>query len=301
MGTNGKRDNVLVTGSCGFIGHHLVRELKRRGYRVTGLDDLSNGDKKYAHEADDFMCAKVSYVTPALLRKFKYVFHLAALPRVPYSIEYPWLTHDANVNETLHLLIAAVYGARNGDLKKVVYSSSSSVYGAQTTFPSREDLPTVPISPYAAQKLAGENYAEVFRKVYGLPTASLRYFNVYGEEQKADNPYTGVITRFLDLKEQGKPLTVYGSGEQKRDFTYVGDVVEANILAAEQGEGVYNVGTGTNHSIVDIAGAIGGDITFGPAREGDPPLSLADNSRLRALGWEPKTELLTWLKKKSSK
>lgn len=282
----------MVTGSCGFIGHHLVRALRARKIAVVGVDNLSNGDEAYAMESSIFLRKNVGQLTEGDIRGCDTIFHMAALPRVPYSIEHPRQTHDANVNQSLHLYLTAL----DAGVQKVVYSSSSSVYGDITTFPTQESVSTTPISPYAVQKLTAEHYAEVFRRVYGLKTASLRYFNVYGEEQDETNPYTGVVTRFLRLRSEGKPLTIYGNGSQRRDFTYVGDVVEANILAAEKGEGVYNCGSGVNHSILDIAKAIDGDITFGPPRSGDPALSLADNSRLRALGWEPRGDLMVWLK-----
>ena len=285
----------MCTGNLGFIGHHLCRELCARGHYVVGVDNLSTGDEKYKPITQMFLQKNVGDLTEEDMRGVDIVFHTAALPRVPYSISHPRETHQANVNESLHLYLTSL----DCGVKKLVYSSSSSVYGDQSIYPTHEGVPTAPLSPYAVQKLAAEHYAEVFRRCYGLKTASLRYFNVYGEEQRADNPYTGVITRFLQLKKEGKPLTIYGSGEQKRDFTYVGDVVEANILVAQKGEGVYNVGTGKNHSILDLAKTIGGDISFGPPREGDPLLSQANNSRLRALGWDARTALLPWLKRNS--
>ena len=153
----------------------------------------------------------------------------------------------------------------------------------------------MPMSPYAIQKLAAEHYCEVFRTIYKLPTVSLRYFNIFGEEQPADNPYTGVLTIFLKLAGRGYPLTINGDGSQRRDFTYVQDVVDANICVAESGEGVYNVGTGVNYSINQIADAIGGERTYLPPRLGDPLISLSDNSRLTSLGWRPTTDIVTWI------
>lgn len=282
---------ALVTGSCGFLGHHLVKKLKSLGYYVIGVDNMSGGTQEYALLSDTFMRIDVGSLKTEDLIGVDYVFHTAALPRVPFSIEHPVETHDSNVNQTLSLLIAA----RDARVKKFVYSSSSSVYGAQTHYPSSEADRTIPMSPYAVQKLTAELYCEVFRTVYDLPTASLRYFNIYGEEQRADNPYTGVLTRFLDMKKNGKSLTVYGTGEQRRDFTYVEDVVDANILAAEKGLGVYNVGMGKNYSINEVADVIGGPLDYSDARKGDPLTSLANNERLLLLGWEPKMDLMTWL------
>lgn len=285
-------EKVLVTGSAGFIGHHLVRKLKSLGYYVIGVDNLSNGTPTYAKEADYFQQKNVRSIYGGELYGVKYIFHLAALPRVPYSIEHPIETHETNVNETLELLITA----RDAGVEKVIFSSSSSVYGAQEEYPTPETAKTMPLSPYALQKLAAEQYCELFRSLYGMKTVSLRYFNVYGEEQRADNPYTGVLTKFLDLKKQGEALPIYGTGHQRRDFTYVGDVVEANILTAEKGEGIYNVGTGINYSINGIADAISENSLHLDARQGDPMTSLADNARLLNLGWEPKMELYHWLR-----
>lgn len=289
-------EKVLVTGNCGFIGHHLVKELKKCGYHVTGIDNLTNGLREHAALVDKFIFDDVEYINADMLKGYKHVFHLAALPRVPYSIEHPLETHDANVNHTLSLLIAA----RDAGVESFVFSSSSSVYGAIDTFPTPETALNRPLSPYAVQKLAAEQYCESFRHVYGLKTVSLRYFNVYGEEQPADNPYTGVITRFLQMAKEGKTLTIHGDGEQRRDFTYVGDVVAANILTAIKGEGIYNVGNGVNYSVNEVAGAISDNVEHADARKGDPRVSLADSTRLRDLGWKPKGDMMKWLKSKSA-
>ena len=282
---------VFITGSAGFLGHHLTKKLTNLGYHTIGLDNLSNGEETYSSYATEFIKKDVGDITAEMLKDVDYVFHTAALPRVPYSIEHPLKTHDSNVNQTLSLLIAA----RDAGVKKVIYSSSSSVYGIQEHFPTNEEDRTIPVSPYAVQKLAAELYCEVFRTVYGLPTVSLRYFNIFGEEQRADNPYTGVLTKFRKMKKEGTPLTIFGDGKQRRDFTYVGDVVDANILAAEKGLGIYNVGTGTNYSVNQIARAISEDVKLCPARIGDPPVSLADNRKLMRLGWEPKIDVMKWL------
>lgn len=283
-------EKVLVTGSCGFIGHHLVKELVARGYYVIGVDNLSNGVIGHRSLSNEFYQMDVADITPRILTGVKWVFHLAALPRVPFSVQYPRETHEANVNQTLELLLTA----RDCGVQKVIYSSSSSVYGGGQ-LPSVETAPTTPLSPYAVQKLAGELYAEVFRTVYDLPTVSLRYFNVYGEEQPADNPYTGVITKYIDFKKQGQALTIFGDGNQSRDFTYVGDVVAANILTAEKGEGVYNVGTGTSYTIRSLAEMFGGNIIHLPERPGDPKASLADSTKLQSIGWKPKMTLPDWI------
>lgn len=226
-----------------------------------------------------------------MLSGVDWVFHLAAQPSIPISIQEPQRTNDINVNQTLSLLVAA----RDAKVKKLVFSSSSSVYGGQDHYPSSETDRVVPLTPYALQKLTSEMYCEIFRTIYGLPTVSLRYFNVFGEEQRADNPYTGVLTKFMRMRNRGEPLTIFGDGTQTRDFTYVEDVVDANLMTAESGEGVYNVGTGKNYSINEIAQAIGGELTYMPARPGDPMTSLADNTRLRSIGWTPEVNILSWI------
>ena len=286
-------EKVLVTGSCGFLGHHLVKELKKRGFYVIGVDNLSGSTDEYANFADLFWKVDCGDLEAEDLKGIKWVFHTAALPRVPYSIEFPLETNHANVTETLKLLMAA----RDAKVEKFIYSSSSSVYGDQKEFPTSEEAHVSPLSPYAVQKLAAEHYTEVFREVYNLPTVSLRYFNLYGEEQRADNPYTGVITKFIQMNHENKHLTIFGDGEQRRDFTYVGDVVEANLLTAEKGLGVYNVGTGTNTSVKEIAEIISDqELSYLPPRLGDPKLSLADNKKLLTLGWTSTVDLKQWLR-----
>lgn len=288
---------VLITGSCGFLGHHLTKKLDTLGLYTIGVDNLSTGKRKYAKYSDDFIWDDFGFLTAEDLEGVEWIFHTAALPRVPYSIEHPLETHDANVNQTLNLLIAA----RDAGVKKFIYSSSSSVYGGQDHYPTNEEDRTIPLSPYALQKLAAEQYCEVFRRVYGLPTVSLRYFNIFGEEQPADNAYTGVLTIFMERAKKGEPLTIFGDGTQTRDFTYVQDVVDANICVAESGEGIYNVGTEQNYSINKIAGAVSDNIVYGPPRVGDPKTSLADTRRLRTLGWHPQMDILTWIREQKSK
>lgn len=289
-------ETVLVTGHAGFIGHHLAYALKKN-YKVIGVDNLIGGIPDYPYGVDRFHQIEVAEITPKHLRDVKYVFHLAALPRVPFSIEQPKLTHINNVNATLDLLIKC----RDAGVKKFIYSSSSSAYGSGSLDALREDGPTNPLSPYAVQKLAGEHYTTVFNNIYGMPTASLRYFNVFGDEQREDNPYTGVITKFFKLAREGKPLTVYGDGLQSRDFTFVGDVVKANIMVAESdATGVFNVGTGKSTTVLEIARAISSNVVREPERLGDPKFSLADNTKLRSLGWSPKTEVLSWIQSKKN-
>ena len=270
-----------VSGNRGFIGGHLINRLLADGHQVVAIDikdgsDIRNLDSDYLVGVDT-------------------VFHLAALPRVPLSIEQPWETHDHNINGTLKVLLAA----RDAKVRRVVYSASSSAYGEQETLPLHEEMLPSPMSPYGVQKLVGEYYCKVFAQLYGLETVSLRYFNVYGEGMTVDSPYSSAIARFLEAKRLNQPLEVYG-GEQTRDFTYVGDVVEANLLASKSsavGKGeVINIGGGERYSIKEIAELISKNINYSPQRKGECMDTLADISNAQELlGWYPKQKLNDWL------
>ena len=225
-----------------------------------------------------------------LFRGIDFVFHQAAVPSVPRSIDDPQATHEANLTGTLNVLLAA----KDNGVKKVIYASSSSVYGDTPTLPKREDMLPDPRSPYAVAKLAGEYYCRVFQQVYGLPTACLRYFNVYGPRQDPDSQYAAVIPRFIRLARNNSSPVIYGDGEQTRDFTFIKDVVDANILAAESNaSGIFNIGRGERVSINNLAGLIiklVGSIVD-PVRQeprpGDVMHSLADISRAGAFGYNP--------------
>jgi UDP-glucose 4-epimerase len=286
---------VVVVGGAGFIGSHVVDALVEKGYNVHVVDNLSGGTKKNINPLATFHKADIR--KPAALPKIfagaHWVFHLAALPRVPYSIDYPQETNDVNVTGMLNVLVAA----KNAKVAKVIYSASSSAYGDQPIMPLVEDMTAAPKSPYGLQKYIGELYCRVFSVVYGLPTVSLRYFNVYGSRFNAEGAYALVIGTFLKQRLVGKPMTITGDGKQTRDFTHVSDVVRANMLAAEKadvgnpvndrGGEVFNIGAGKNVSISRIAELIGGPVAHIPARL-EPHDSLADNSRARKLlGWKP--------------
>lgn len=288
-----KKIKVVVTGGAGFIGSHLVDELIGREFDVHIIDNLSNGkaenvnSKAVFHKEDirNFEAVK------KIVDGSQYVFHLAALPRVQYSIENPIETHDVNVNGTLNLLVIA----KDAGVKKFIYSASSSAYGDQSVMPLHEEMPANPISPYGLQKYIGELNCRVFSRVYELPTVSLRYFNVYGPRFKADGAYALVIGKFLKQRKEGKPMTIVPNGEQTRDFTNVRDVVMANILAMESdkvGKGeVFNIGAGRNFSVNQVATLIGGPTEFCEPRF-EPKHTLADNSKAKnILGWEPKVSL----------
>ena len=220
----------VVTGGCGFIGSHLVDRLVELGHDVVALDNLSTSEGDRANPSAMLVRASVTDLDAVrdATRGADCVFHTAAWARIPRSIEDPVGTHDVNVNGTLNVLQAA----RENGVGRVVYSSSSSVYGDQPTHVMREDMPTNPKSPYALQKLMGEQYGAMFARLFGLRVASLRYFNVYGPRQATRGAYVLVIPHFMRLRDAGKPLTVYGDGEQTRGYTHVSDVVRANLLAA---------------------------------------------------------------------
>ncbi|MBN2186990.1 MAG: SDR family oxidoreductase [Dehalococcoidia bacterium] len=290
---------IVVTGGAGFIGSHIAEELAWRDYHVIILDDLSTGkigniEPLLSKENVEFIQGSIVNL-PLLQKLFRgvdYIFHEAAISSVPRSIEKPLISHEVNITGTLNVLMAA----RDNSVKKLVYASSSSIYGDTPTLPKREDMSPNPQSPYAATKLAGEYYCQVFRKVYGLPTIYLRYFNVYGPRQDPDSQYAAVIPRFITRASQGKPPIILGDGEQTRDFTFVKDVVEANILAAQSNSiGVFNVGRGEKTSINWLAGLtiklVGNNVEpiHEEPRPGDIRHSLADISRAKEeLGYNPR-------------
>jgi UDP-glucose 4-epimerase len=251
----------LVTGGAGFIGSHLVEELLRRGRRVRVLDDLSSGRREnLAAVTDDVDVVQgdildVEAVRHAM-RGVERVFHQAALRSVPRSVDDPATSNRVNVEGTLNVLLAA----RAAGVARVVYASSSSVYGAALRLPLREDDPPAPVSPYAVSKLAGEQYGRVFAGLYGLPTVALRYFNVFGPRQDPASPYAAVVPRFMQAALRGEPLEIHGDGLQSRDFTHVRNVVLANCLAAESpaapGE-VFNVAGGERHALMDLVEWLG--------------------------------------------
>ncbi len=294
-------EKVIITGGAGFIGSHLAEELARRGYQVTILDDLSTGKMENIKELikkGGVQFIQGSITNFSLLKELfqgaVYVFHQAALPSVPRSVKDPLATSEVNVTGTLNVLLAA----RDNKVRKVVYASSSSVYGDTPTLPKREDMVPHPQSPYAVSKLAGEHYCRVFQEVYGLATACLRYFNVYGPKQSPDSQYAAVIPRFIRWASEGSPLIIFGDGEQTRDFTFIADAVETNILAAESNaSGVFNIGRGKSITINELAQLVikltGNNVepVHRESREGDIRHSLADISKARTFGYEPRYNL----------
>lgn len=276
------KNKVLITGHKGFIGSHLTKELEKK-YEVIGID-LKDGKD-------------IRNLTPNDFKGVKYVFHLAAQTKVPFSVDQPLLTNDHNITGTLNVF----HCAKEAGVEKVITSSSSSVYGNQDVQPLVEIMTPNPLSPYAVQKLAMELYAKVYFNLFGLPIICLRYFNVYGEGMPIDGAYAACMAIFLDDKAHGRPSTVYG-GKQKRDFTYVDDVVRANIMAAESNVdfAILNIGAGNNHSIDEIAETVNDKIVHKPQRKGEPMETLADTSLAKKLlGWEPTGDALLWLMSKS--
>lgn len=285
---------VVVTGGAGFIGSHLADALVERGFDVHIIDDLSSGKMENVNKKAVFYKEDIRNFESVkkIIDGAKYVFHVAAKPRVQVSIQNPRETHDINVNGTVNVLVAS----KEVGVKRVVYSASSSAYGEQDTMPLHEDMHARPISPYGLQKHIGELKCRVFSRIYGIETVSLRYFNVYGPRLVSDGgAYDLVIGRFLKQRKEGKPMTVVPDGEQTRDFTHVRDVVSANILAMlsdKVGKGeVLNIGAGKNHSVNKIAAIIGGPVVYIEPRL-EPKHTLADNRKARELlGWEPKITL----------
>ncbi len=294
---------VLVTGGAGFIGSHIATTLAASGARVRVIDDLSTGHQENLEEIRgdlDFVQASVSDET-ALARAMEdveLVFHEAAIPSVPRSVEKPRETHVACIDATFSLLLAA----RDNKVRRLVYAASSSAYGDQPTLPKTESMSPDPLSPYAVAKLVGEYYCQVFTRVYGLETVSLRYFNVFGPRQDPGSQYSGVISRFIDSLTRNQQPVIFGDGEQSRDFTYIENVVQANLLAAATTKGVgqvINIGNGKQTTLNELlselktlTGKTEIEVEYRPTRSGDVRHSLADTTRARELlGFEPRVDL----------
>jgi UDP-glucose 4-epimerase len=294
---------ALITGGAGFVGSHIATALVDAGARVRVVDDLSTGYLKNLRHIEskiDFIEGSVgdAATLERALSDVECVFHEAAIPSVPRSVDRPRESHDASVNATFALLLAA----RDQKVRRVVYAASSSAYGDQPELPKREDMKPAPLSPYAVGKLVGEYYGQVFTNVYGLETVSLRYFNVFGPRQDPGSQYSGVISRFMSALVNGEQPVIYGDGEQSRDFTFVSNVVDANLRAAESTDAigkVINIANGrqvTLNELLEIMKNVTGKSTaearYEPLRVGDVRHSLADISLARSLlGYEPRIGL----------
>jgi UDP-glucose 4-epimerase len=289
----------LITGVAGFIGSNIARELLKRGERVRGFDNFSIGKPANLEDLKGLDFAEADLLDEAAMRRMcegaDYVLHQAAVASVPRSVEKPRPSHDSNINGTFNLLLAA----RDAKVKRVVYAGSSSAYGETPTLPKHEEMLPSPISPYAVQKLNGEQYMTSFYRVYGLETVTLRYFNVFGPYQDPTSTYSGVLAKFCLAMLSGQTPMIHGDGEQSRDFTFIDNNVHANILAAKApaekvAGGVFNIATGRritlNETVKILRKLTGyqGEVKYGPDRAGDIKHSYADISKAKAaLGYEP--------------
>ena len=295
----------LVTGGAGFIGSHLVEALVRRGDRVRVLDNFSSGLRaNLRHLVSEFQSLVViegdvrdADAVQMVMQEVDYVLHEAALVSVPQSLVDPQMAHAVNVTGTLNVLMAA----RDANVRRVVLASSYAVYGDHDDLPLRETSATQPASPYAASKLLGEVYGQLFYRAYGLPTTSLRYFNVYGSRQNPDGDYAAVIPKFVQRMKAGQPPIIYGDGSQTRDFVHVSDVVRANLLACDCDEAIgqiFNVASGCASSLLDLVEAFNRlraarlEPIFEPARAGDIHNRIGSSERIAAaLGFKVETPL----------
>ncbi len=298
----------LVTGGAGFIGSHIVDDLLKKGKEVIVVDNFSTGNRdNLSSVISDIELVEGDIrdidLMNELCKKCDYVLHQAALRSVPRSVDDPVSTNDVNINGTLNLLIAA----REGGVKKFVYASSSSAYGDTRKLPKEEIQRPLPISPYAVSKLTGEHYCRAFSHTFGLETVSLRYFNVFGPRQSPESKYAAVVPIFIKQAMENKPLTVHGDGKQSRDFTYVKNVVNANLLAAEaeniSGE-VFNIACNNRYSVLDVAREIlentGKEVSFEyqPPRSGDVRHTQADISKAeKLLGYRVEVDFKEGMKK----
>jgi UDP-glucose 4-epimerase len=289
----------LVTGVAGFIGSALACALLKRGDRVRGVDNFATGKRENVARVPglDFMEGDLAdpEVARSACRGVEVIFHEAAIPSVPRSVADPVASNRANVDATVSVLAAA----KDAGVERVVYAASSSAYGNSATLPKREDFLPAPLSPYAVAKLAGEHYLAAFHACYGMATVSLRYFNVFGPYQDANSAYAAVLAKFITAMLEGEAPLVHGDGEQSRDFTYIDNVVNANLLAADAPAALVagqtiNVATGSRISLNQVLEILrkqlgyGGEVRYGPPRAGDVKHSLADITRAQTLlGYRP--------------
>jgi len=289
----------IVTGGAGFIGSHVVDRLVELGHDVIVIDNQSATahDQFYFNDKAEYHCISItnSYIS-GLFQDVDYVFHLAAESRIQPALENPELAIETNILGTCKILKYALdYG-----VKRVMYSSTSSAYGLINPIPHKEDMKKDCLNPYSITKTAGEDFCKMYTNLYGLETVTFRYFNVYGERQPTKGQYAPVVGLFQRQSAAGEPMTIVGDGEQTRDYTHVSDVVVANMAAMTAPEEacgeLFNIGTGTNYSVNDIARMVGGEVKYIPARLGEARDTLADISKTkRILNWEPKVKLEDWL------
>lgn len=300
----------LITGIAGFIGSTLAHALVEQGHEVRGIDNLSTGTlDNLADIRRSISFQQMDLQDVAGMRSacegVDYVLHQAAIASVPRSVKDPVGSHESNINGTLNLLIAA----RDAKVRRIVYAASSAAYGDQPTQPKQEDMPPLPLSPYAVQKLTCEYYIQSFYRAYGFEGICLRYFNIFGPRQAADSPYSGVIAQFICKMMAGETPTIFGDGLTSRDFNYVDNAVRANLLACQAPGAVatgrvFNVGTGKSHTLNELYAVIAGQLGFagkpnyGPQREGDIKHSLANIDRaVNELGYQPTVSFQDGLRK----
>ncbi|MCP2619947.1 SDR family oxidoreductase [Candidatus Aminicenantes bacterium AC-334-K16] len=298
----------LVTGGAGFIGSHLVEGLLKRGHFVRVVDNFLTGKRENLEDIQD----KIDFIEGdirdfslcrEIIKGIDWVFHQAALPSVPRSVEEPRLSNEINVTGTLNLLTAA----HESGVKKFIFASSSSVYGDNPNLPKKEDVLGQPLSPYAVSKRVGELYCQVFYQLYGLSTICLRYFNIFGPRQDPHSQYAAVIPNFINRMLEGKQPVIFGDGHQSRDFTFVANVVEANIRAAEaggEGSRIFNIACGQRITILELVTKINEILgkkiqpIFDPPRPGDIEHSYADiNLARKYLGYQPVVKFETGLRR----
>lgn len=282
---------IIVTGGAGFIGSNLVDALIEKRHQVLVIDNLSTGKKENINPKAKFFERDIrdfNKISP-FFKGIDFVFHLAAIPRVPLSIKDPIKTSEVNILGTINVFKSAI----DNGVKRIIFASSSAVYGDQEKLPLKEDMTPKPISPYGLQKLTGEQFAKLFTELYKIPIVSLRYFNVYGPRIDFESDYSLVIGKFLKQKAEKKPLTIFGDGEQTRGFCYVDDVVEANIRAMEseklKGGEVLNIGNAQSYAINYLVKIIGGKVKYLPPRPGDVRHTKASITQSKnLLNWQPK-------------
>lgn len=282
----------LVTGGAGFIGTNLVKMLLSQNHEVVVVDNYAGGYKQERIQEKaryvDLDIRDLEALNVICAEGFDGIFHLAALPRVSYSMENPIETHQVNVDGMLNILVCA----KEYKIKRVVFSSSAAVYGEQEKFPVQENFLPNPVSPYGLHKQIGEQYASLFSLIYGLETVSLRYFNVYGPYFDPEGAYALVVGKFIDQRKNNKPMTICGDGEYYRDYIHVNDIAIANMVAMQSqrvGKGeVINIGSGASCSVNELTKLIGGPVENIPERQGDPRRTQADISKAKELlSWEP--------------
>ena len=300
----------LITGIAGFIGSTIAHALVEQGHTVKGVDNLCTGSLDNLSDIEDrIVFQEADIQDPLAMREacegVDFVLHQAALASVPRSVKDPLSSHESNINGTLNVLLAA----RDAKVRRVVYAASSSAYGDQPTQPKQEDMRPQPLSPYAVQKLTCEYYIQAFCKVYGMEGVCLRYFNIFGPRQAADSPYSGVIAQFIYKMMAGETPTIFGDGLTSRDFTFVENAVNANLLACLAPSSVatgrvFNIGTGQSHTLNDLYAALAdilgfvGKPAYGPTRAGDVQHSLASIERARTeLGYKPQDDFRVGLER----